>query len=426
MIENKNCIFTICAKNYIGLANVLKDSIKSYYDNFDFFIFVADELPTNFTVSEKVIEFKQLNLFTNEKWIECAFKYTVTEFCTLLKPYAFQYLFSKQYEKILYFDPDIAFFSSAELLFNNLTESLIELTPHFITTPKNDISKRFEDEVRFSGIFNLGFLGLRASEKTLQMLDWWGDNLLDKGFADFPTFQFTDQKWMDFMPLFFHGKELCVLEHLGCNIAPWNFFERKVIKNNENLLFVSDRNNATDMQPVIFVHFSGFNYKKFMTGDIIQNNDGHDVLYEDTNYLLNSYQKLLISKRDDVTKYLDYNYSYNTFDNDISINSLHRRFYRAILSINDGYNENPFFSTGKFYKMLARRGMLNSNSIDSKVRSLKQNNGSGKKIRFVNNLFFTIYRSLGFQRYFILMRFLRKYSIPENQIFLLDKSFNRI
>ena len=59
---NKNCIFTICAKNYIGLALALEKSVKQYNDNVDFFIVVADEFDTGKepSVAENVIEAKSV------------------------------------------------------------------------------------------------------------------------------------------------------------------------------------------------------------------------------------------------------------------------------------------------------------------------------------------------------------------------------
>ena len=41
-MTKKNCIFTICAKNYIGLAQALEKSILQYNNNIDFYIVVAD------------------------------------------------------------------------------------------------------------------------------------------------------------------------------------------------------------------------------------------------------------------------------------------------------------------------------------------------------------------------------------------------
>ena len=41
-----NCAFTIVAKNYVGLAQLLQKSIMHHNSNIDFYIIVADELDT--------------------------------------------------------------------------------------------------------------------------------------------------------------------------------------------------------------------------------------------------------------------------------------------------------------------------------------------------------------------------------------------
>lgn len=40
----KNCAFTIVAKNYIGLVQILEKSIREYYNDLLFYIIVADEI----------------------------------------------------------------------------------------------------------------------------------------------------------------------------------------------------------------------------------------------------------------------------------------------------------------------------------------------------------------------------------------------
>ena len=76
---SKKVAFTICAKNYIGLAQVLENSIKKYNDDLDFYIFVVDEfvesdksiiedksaLPNNIIVAKDVLNYTCL-LYTSD------------------------------------------------------------------------------------------------------------------------------------------------------------------------------------------------------------------------------------------------------------------------------------------------------------------------------------------------------------------------
>ena len=91
----KKTAFTICAKNYIGLALALEKSLKEHSKDVDFYIFVADEfsleediesLPENVIIAKKVIG------ISDAQWNQMSFKYDITEFCTSIKPTCFKYI----------------------------------------------------------------------------------------------------------------------------------------------------------------------------------------------------------------------------------------------------------------------------------------------------------------------------------------------
>ena len=109
----KKCSFTIVAKNYIGLGLILEQSLQKFHkSDIDFYIFVADEIDASqITIPENVISVKKISDYTDAEWTDMTFKYDLTEFCTSIKPFCFQYIFSKGYDSALYFDPDICIFS---------------------------------------------------------------------------------------------------------------------------------------------------------------------------------------------------------------------------------------------------------------------------------------------------------------------------
>src|SRR5574344_1382467 len=113
-MNNKNCIFTIVATNYVGLAQSLEKSIKRYNDNVDFYIVVADEPTTEIKnkLHKNVLIAKEFLDYTTDKWYEMAFKYNLTEFCTSIKPPSISYFFSVGYDKVAYFEPDILCFNN--------------------------------------------------------------------------------------------------------------------------------------------------------------------------------------------------------------------------------------------------------------------------------------------------------------------------
>lgn len=419
----KNCIFTICAKNYIGLAKVLIKSACKFSNDFDYYIFVADEFNGDYINKDDFVkEVKKLNIIDSNHWYEMAYKYNITEFCTALKPFVFEWIFSHGYDNACYFDPDILFYESVDRVFDELNSNLIIMTPHFSTFPQNEKSKSFEDEVKFSGIYNLGFLGLRNHPKTRQMLAWWSDNLYTKCFSDIPTHQFTDQKWMDFMPVFFDSAEIRIEKDFGWNLAPWNFFERKISHINGKYM-VSDRNKASaDFTPIFFIHYSGFNYKQLLLDNIIvQNNDGHGNSYDDLYLVFDEYRNNLLNEKELILEYLNMTYSYNFYETGEIISNIHRRLYRSYITVNKIIkNENPFMECSDFYKLLKAKKMMDK-SIDSSVKDVRGDKQYiYTKLKKMNKLFNFVYKVIGIRRYTVLLRFLHKYSIYENQLFLID------
>ena len=91
----KKCAFTICTKSYIGYVTALKESIKRYTDNIDFFVVIADEIDFDIAVPENTLVAKNILCnISEEKWVEQTFKYNLTEFCTYIKPASFLYFFN--------------------------------------------------------------------------------------------------------------------------------------------------------------------------------------------------------------------------------------------------------------------------------------------------------------------------------------------
>ena len=224
--RTKRSAFTIVAKNYIGLAKVLETSIRKHNSDIDFYIFVADELPSSFgeKMPDNVIESKNVLSYSDKEWVDMTFKYTLTEFCTAIKPSCFQYLFEcKDYEKAIYLDPDIYVFDSLTNIYETIDKYSILVTPHIVFPIVDDNSDRVFLQ---SGPYNLGFLGLRNSEVSKNMLVWWRKKLLENCYDDVLDYTFTDQKWMLMIHSYFPQTEICVCRNIGLNVAPWNFKER--------------------------------------------------------------------------------------------------------------------------------------------------------------------------------------------------------
>jgi hypothetical protein len=420
----KKIAFTICAKNYIGLALALEKSIKTYNKDVEFLIFVADEflaeseiqdLPSNVLVAKDVLGFDET------KWIQMSFKYDITEFCTSIKPSCFKYIF-KQFspEACVYFDPDILVFNTLDSIFSQLTTHSILVTPHITTIETTYTGQLNERNLLYSGMFNLGFLALKNDLIALKMLDWWEVRLEDRCFQNMMENYFTDQKWIDFLPSFFPN-ELLVSDDLGLNLAPWNLFEREIIFE-QNTFQVKNRIKEENNKyyPLTFVHFSGYDYKALLKGSVVQGNIKTLAVYDDAKQIFDIYAEFIAQS--DFSKYVQLNYSYNLFSNGVAIASLYRKLFRRLLE--DGkVNFNPFMASGKFYISLKENGLISESIVANDKKNLNNLPNSETTTIKINRILKLVFKLLGVQKFFMLVRLMRLYSKPENHVYLIDKSY---
>lgn len=233
----KTAIFTICAKNYLGLALTLEKSL-SCSSNFDFFVLVADEFENDSQLPNNVLLSRTFLNMDDNLWISNSFKYDITEFCTSIKPLSFIRIFELGYENAIYLDPDIYFFNDPKIIIDNFSSYKVLLTPH--STDHNFINK----ELNYTGIFNCGFVALSNDNQGLNFLNWWHNSLMQNGYISPEEFYFTDQKWMDHIFSFVDISKIYIARNLGWNVAPWDFEERSIFSK-VNKLFIKYRNNIS-------------------------------------------------------------------------------------------------------------------------------------------------------------------------------------
>lgn len=423
------CIFTICAKNYLGLAQVLEKSVKRNNPDIDFFIFIADEFETKLEeLDSNVIVSRNVLNISDDLWQNMTFKYNVTEFCTSIKPFCFEYVFAElKYQKAVYLDPDTYLFSSIDYVYEKLNNYLFITAPHILIPELNYKGEFDENNFLKVGINNLGFLGVNNSEKSRHILAWWQKKLINQCFGEMLYGTSTDQKWMEFLQAFLSNDELICSKNMGLNIAPWNYFEREVVKENGEY-FVVSRSKANDNKDkIIFVHFAGYNYAEFAKKQISNKNRiriNNLNEYKDINELVHSYVEEIWQNRESFLKFLNFDYSYGYFDDKTRIESLHRRLYNGLYT-NFNYKNDPFkVGNGTFYNLLKKKGLIKAEK-SVKVDSLTPENidGFGKKLTLVYKLMRGIFKIMGYRKYVLFLQLIRRLSIYDLNTFLLGKEY---
>lgn len=415
------CAFTIVAKNYIGLARILGRSLSKVNPDINFKIFVADEFPQNVkSLPDNVIISRKVLDYSSEEWTDMSFKYDLTEFCTSIKPGVFKYLFAQGYDKVLYFDPDIYIFSSINTILQRLEDYDMVLTPQIVGIHIDYTGEHPEWAMNVNGIFNLGFCGMRKSLITDKIILWWQKRLKTECFADRSIGNFTDQKWMDWMPGLLGNEYLYISHDLGMNMAPWNYFERELFKKDDTL-YVRFRTNDNPQHEsrLVFIHFAGYDYNKMKQGFIVRKRIENLQEYKDLHLATDIYCKAIANNKDIFDEFITLPYTYSSYDNGIPISTFHRRLYHGY-SEKYGPVRNPF-STNKesFYSMIKKKGMIINDNID-KINKLNLSNMDRKR-KMIGMLFCVLYKFMGYKRYVLFVKSLYNYCRPEWHLFLIRK-----
>lgn len=238
--------FTICARNYLAYALTLRASLLAVTPDADFFIFLADAEIEGAPPCGGIIADTALSLPDRR---DMAFRYTLMEYNTAIKPFCCEYLFDERGAgSAIYLDPDILVLRPLDHVVEALeggAEAVI--TPHLAAPPVEDGKSPGALDILRSGVYNLGFAAFANKPEARRFIRWWAKRCETECVADLSRGLFVDQKFAEFVPAFVGGA--AILRHPGYNVAYWNLAERPVAE-------VGGSWTAAGA-PLHFFHFSG-------------------------------------------------------------------------------------------------------------------------------------------------------------------------
>jgi len=398
--SKRRAVCTIVCANYLPHAMTLYQSVARVDPEAHFFIMLIDCDGRCRPPARERLTFLVPDDLGLQNFRTLAFIYSILELCTNIKPTLLRYLLDTTgAEKVIYFDPDIRVYSSISVLFSMLDEHSIVLIPHATVPIDNDLRPSELDLLR-SGAYNLGFIGLSASDETSRMLDWWEDRCQTNGFREHSYGMFVDQKWADLFGSYYDS--VYINKHIGCDVAYWNLHYRHLSKRNQHWY-------VNGNVPLIFFHFSGIHPEDIESISKYQNRytlSSRPDLVE----IFAEYRDQLVANG--YTEGHPYRYRYDYFDNGQGIPDIARK----MLYLQQGWfaQGDSFSSKGPFYVWLKRNGMVGSAKTKERYNVMNYN-PRDVRLRMMHRCFRLLLRFLGIDRYSMLMKYLAYISIPRNQ-----------
>jgi hypothetical protein len=246
--------FTICSVNYLAQARTLGDSLKATNPDYQYIIGLVDKLsvanlPAELMPDYSMLEVDQIGIPDFEAMCD---RYDITELNTAVKPFYIDFFIKNNpnVTEIIYFDPDIIVYQPLQKLNQDLQQYSMVLTPH-TCSPTPDWERPNEQHHLSTGIFNLGFIGLRNDPTAKAFVDWWKDRLVYECRIDLCNGLFVDQHWVNFAPVYYDN--VLIDRHPGYNVAYWNMHERYLSTDTDG----EWRVNQTEF--LQFFHYSGYN-----------------------------------------------------------------------------------------------------------------------------------------------------------------------
>jgi hypothetical protein len=166
-------------------------------------------------------------------------------------------------ELITYLDSDIYFFSSPQILFEELGSGSVLIMPHRFS----EKNRAWEQWGKYNVVFNT----FRRDADGMGCLAWWRTQCLEWCYDRLEGERFADQKYLDRWPEMFNNVVVC--KNKGANLAAFNV-DHTTLSWKNGKLFADD-------DPLVFYHYQHLRQLNRFMYEIYEKDKWDLVVYRD-------------------------------------------------------------------------------------------------------------------------------------------------
>lgn len=233
---------TLFDKNFLLKGLALYDSLSKHCPDFRLFILCLDDLTHDVL---KKIELPRSTILKleelgDQKLLNLKDKRKASEFAWTCKPPLVIHILKKyrEVEYLTYFDSDIYLYSSPSVIYEEIKDKSIIITPHRFPENKKHLEKK-------SGIYNAGNIIFRNDNNTIKCLEEWREQCLDWCYDYLDNGRLGDQMYLDnWLEKY---KNVYALNRKGADLGSWNISNYRIKKLGDKI-YVDD-------EPLFWYHF---------------------------------------------------------------------------------------------------------------------------------------------------------------------------
>jgi len=222
----KRAVATIASRSRIALARATASSCRRHHPELPSFCLLADGPHEQIRPGGEPFELIEFGALRVPDASRLRFRYGEMELSYALTPFVIEHLLRAGLDAVVFLKQETMVLDRFDVLFDQLENASILLTPHFLEPPGGSDAFLREWNVLRAGVFNGGVLGFSNCDEAMRVLAWWRQRTLEWCLLDVEEGLHYEQRWLDFVPSLAPASG--IVRDPGINVGHWNLRERRI------------------------------------------------------------------------------------------------------------------------------------------------------------------------------------------------------